>query len=181
MMWAASAAVVLVASALVSAGRSKGATSAAGILVWLPIYVGYGLSFSVLIRQQVSGQRLLVCLGLILVAIRASALIASEMGIASKQRSQTAFPSFSSGLAGVAAAEVAAMVSLAFLDDPFSAGPLAILGVIVALAAALGDASGRTIAANASEPEPNLPPAAVIGAWVLALPAFFYGFRLYLT
>lgn len=181
LMWAASSAILLVATVLLLSRPSGSATAGAGILIWLPLYIGLGLSYAVLIRQQQPGPKLLLCLALIMFAVQGSALAASRMSGARPDNGKEGPPLLAVRLAGIAAAEVAAMASLTFLDEPFLAGPLAMLGIIVALAAMLGEASGRLLALDLPKGRTGLRPLAALDAWVMAMPAFFYSFRLYLT
>lgn len=180
LMWAGTMALLIVAGTLLSFRPANGVARTGGALIWLPFYVGFGLSYAVLIRQQEAGKQLLFCVALILAAYKGSTLVASKIAVP-KSANVPGGGLLLMRLAGIAAAEVAAMAALTFLEEPFSPGPLAILGLLVAFAAMLGEAAGRMIVAGTAEAEVHFTPLAALDAWFIALPAFFYGFRLFLT
>lgn len=182
-LWAGASVVLFVALVLLFSRPPGDAVKVAAVLVWLPFLIGFGLSYSVLIKREAQGQRLLLCVCLILLAYKGSAVVATAPRFAAESPVQRI--TLSVRLAGIAAAEVAAMVSLLFLEEPVDAGPLAMLGIMGGLAAMLGEASARSITSEPSlrpsEGRLSPPLMSAVDAWLVALPAFFYGFRLYLT
>jgi len=161
LLWAGAALILAVAPAMIFAASVKGATARAGGQVWIAFYAGVGLSYLILIRQTLPGLRLLICLLFMVIAYKAAKAL--------------------SGLsaAGVAAAGVAAALAAIVLQAPFTLWPMVILGLVVGAACLLGDFGGQMLSEELTGP--SLLVIGALDALLIALPAFYYGFRLYLV
>lgn len=168
----AMSAVVLVGAAkLVFKGLKEGAVVSYSHLLIRVLTTGFLLSFLPMIRSIGEGQDLIWAFLLSLSAMYfAKRLTAARFA----EPSQRWVPL----VAGVAASATVSAVSLVFLPDTFSLAAMLILGVTVGLAGLLGEVSERMLSTGAPGRERFW---RGLGPLLVAAPAFFYAFRLYLT
>jgi len=183
LLWALALAVLVVGSRIVVSGAIEGCARAAGVSLWLSLYFGFTLSFAVLIRRTHGGVRLLAALA-IMILLYKLAVIVVDAGSAKSRRIAATGLTRPVVSAGLAASVAGAVIGLAFLRSPFTLKPMVVLGVVAGLAALLGDSASSLISSDlrGGDAKPaGLPVLMSLDSLLLALPAFYYGFRLYVT
>jgi|GEM_PF-507884 len=183
LLWALSLAVLAVGSRLVVANAVEGSVREVGVSLWLALYFGFSMSFSVLIRHSQNGVRLLAAIAIMIVLYKVAVRLA---GIGSADSTNIAGTCLTPKivLVGLAASVAGALVALTFLASPFTIESMIVLGLIVGVASLLGEATSSLIASDlsgSSETSGELPIFMALDSALLALPAVYYGFRLYVT
>jgi len=156
-------------------GHKQGAVKAMASAAFVAIYLGFLSSFALLIRLHTNpGHRLISAVLVMLMVLKIATMLGSSFGPSRKTLGWR-----TSGLA-IAGALLGALMSVPLVRGALGLTQMALLGVIVGSAAAVGLAATDLIAAGFAGGRPwRL--TARLAPILLALPAFFYGFRLYLS
>lgn len=169
-------------------GTRSGKIRSIGASLLIVFYVGMLGSFLILIRLvDQHGTRLTAALVLMISGYQAARILGESPSAASLNPSLRGAPSWVGLVAGVAGCMIGALISLLFLEAPFSLGPMAALGLIVAISLVIGELAGLMIRSDSgiNDREATLPGSGGLLLWLhpvlLGAPAFFYSFRLYLT
>lgn len=180
LMLAAAAMLVALAVPPLVRGLRPGALASAAATLFGALYVGFLGSYAVLVRGADRGALLLPLL--------AGLVGLFHLGRAFGRRGAPPGEETLRGpVAGIGATLVGGLGAALLLDPPFDPGPMAGLGLSVGLASSLGGLAGTLVRADLGVADRD---AAVPGrggllarleALLLAAPAFFYAFKLYLT
>lgn len=155
---ASAAAPVILLSSYVIGGLKPEVVESVGVSSFHVLLVGLGLSMVVAVESLSEGHLLIFALLLILALGSAPYMIWANA------------PTWRAAVAGFVASEIGAAASLLFLGPPVTAGPLLFVGLLTALAAAAGRASG---ALTRIQP--------LLNAFLFAAPSFYFGFKFFLT
>jgi hypothetical protein len=171
--------LVVVGARFVAGGLRGGVLTSVASSVLVIVYVGFLGSFTALLRSGASGTRLIASLVLMLLAFGAVRAFVDSRSRADRPAGWTAFA------AGTAASVVFAVVSLLFLPSVLGVRAMVSLGLIVGVAASVGEASGRMFRSGAGALEAVMPGSGGLvgrlGPALMAAPALHYGLKLYLS
>ncbi|MGH2704224.1 MAG: phosphatidate cytidylyltransferase [Actinomycetota bacterium] len=180
---AAAVAVLGIATVFVLRGLRPAAVSGAAVTLLPALYVGFLGSYPLLLRSSPRGAALVTAFLLMLAAYHLGRWLAGHARI----------PSWVPGgdtrveVAGVLGCLVAAAVAGPLMSFRFAAAPFLGLGIAVGVAAALGSIAMELLRRDLRVQDrlgamPGFGGLLMqLGPVLLAGPAFFYGFRLYLT
>lgn len=147
------------------------------------LYIGLPAAYMVLIRLTERGPYLVVAFLLMVGAYQ----LAARIGSASRRSRGVGGRGWSGPVLGIVACLIAASGATRLSATPLGLSSVVGLGLIVGVAAAVGDLSGgRLRLERPSDDRESLRPVRsgflrLLDAALLAAPAFFYGYRLYLT
>lgn len=152
--------------------------------------VGLGLlgGFAILLRQSNDGRRLVFAFATMIAGYHIGSWVGTRrLAGGPVMPSLSATPTWWGVVFGLAGSVLGSFVSLTFMEPPFVSTAALALGAIVALAAIVGSLGGRMIRADlgVSERSASVPGLgglyARLDTMLVTVPAFYYGFRLYLT
>lgn len=182
LLWSSAAAFVLLATSSIAGGLRRRLVESLGRALLGVLYLSLLGSHLILIREFPEGAPMVTTFVLMSAAyLGASVLV--ERHLAHGPNSGGFWAGWKSAAAGLAAAEGVAFVARSLIGLPIGPTGMAILALVVAAAAAAGRAIGGLAASVVAGSEPAGEPGAVgyLTAGLLAVPAFYYGFRLYLA
>lgn len=152
------------------------------------VYVGFLGSFAILVRQTVDGEQLVLALAVMLAGYHAGSWLGNaKLGGAEIMPSLSPTSTWWGAVFGFAGALLGSFVALTFMKPPFEPSTAIALGAIVATGAVFGRLGGRMVRFDLglSELRTSVPGLGGIFArldtLIVTVPAFYYGFRLYLT
>lgn len=186
--FAAALAVMILAATNVAAGLRKDTLLRIAASCFVALYAGLVAAFAELLRTSALGHRLFMAYLLILAGYHVGSWIGgTRIGGSAVVPSLGTSPTWWATVFGMAGSLLGAALALTFMGPGFGGPAAAALGSIVGLSALLGDLSGRMMRADlgVGERRASVPGLggllARIDTVILSLPAFYYGFKLYLT
>ena len=187
LLWAATISFVVLAGASIMRGLRPGLVASLALALLDVVYISSLGSHLVLIKDFRSGSQMVTAFFLMAGAYEAaSALVVArrpERRATPKAARHKAWFDWRAGLAGALACEVVALGARMLIGLPLEMTAILILGLVVAAAAALGSAIGGLVAEDLGARLSGREVAALrhLNAALVAAPAFYYGFRLYLS
>lgn len=185
-----SAAVPSVAAAKEAEVRETSSHALKGVAasIFGAILLGMFGAFSILLRDSSDGKRLVWALAAMILGFHIGSWVGTRRLAGPPVISSLAeVPTWWGIVFGVAGSVLGSFVSLTFMEPPFISSAALALGAIVAMSAIVGSLGGRMIRADlgVSERSASVPGLgglyARLDTLLLTVPAFYYGFRLYLT
>lgn len=187
-VFAAAAVFLMLASSYVVAGLRPEILKSLGLSLLFTYYVGVPAAYFMLIRGRERGVTLMASFVLILVCFHLARLaLLAWVGAGRAPGIIAGHPVWWGAVAGIAGSLLGALGSSLLVDLPAGGAMVLPLGAIAGLGAAVGDLAGRLLRSDVGlgERESTVPGygglAARLDTLLLSAPAFFYGFRLYLT
>lgn len=187
LMLGAAAAMILVAAPAVLRGQRPGAIDALAASLFTVMYVGFLSSYAVLVRGAGRGRQLLLALSAMVALYHLGRWFGTSR-LGRRLESPAGWvPSLRGAVLGVAGSLLGALGSVLVLRAPFDLAPMLGLGLSTGVASTVGSLSGALVRTDLKlgALEATVPGyggiVARLEAVLFAAPAFFYGFRLYLT
>lgn len=180
--------VIGVASVHIARGLRPDSLRTLSATVFGAVYTGLLAAFAILMRTHLAGDLMVLTFafdfgGYLLGSWTAKSILRGRMaGSAVGLR-----PSWREAVLGCAGAVLGSLLSLAFMPSPYVASTAVILALIVTAAAILGELSGKMLRADlgVGDLAASVPGMGGIvfrlDGLIFAVPAFYYGFRLFLS
>jgi hypothetical protein len=187
LLWAATISLGVLAGASVLRGLRPGLVASLALALVDVVYISSLGSHLVLIKDFRSGSQMVTAFFLMVGAYEAaSAMVAArrpEGRATAKAVPHGAWFDWRAGLGGALACEAVALGARTLIGLPLEVTAMLILGLVVAAAAALGSSIGSLVAEDLGARLSGREVAALrhLNAALVAAPAFYYGFRLYLS
>jgi hypothetical protein len=187
LLWGPTITFAILACASVLRGLRPGLVASLALAVLVVVYVASLGSHLVLIKEFRSGSQMVTAFLLMTGAYEtAAALVAARRRAApspGENNRPWAWFDWRAGLAGALACEAVALASRYVIELPMKMTAVLILGLAVAGAAMMGNAVGAFVAEDVQKRVRAADAASLrhVNAVLLAAPAFYYGFRLYLS
>jgi hypothetical protein len=187
LLWGPTITFAVLAGASVLRGLRPGLVASLALAIFAVVYIAALGSHLILIKDFRSGSQMVTAFLMMTGAYEgASAFVAARRrggpGAGEVSRPWDWFD-WRAGLAGALACEAVALGAWFVIDLPMKIAAVVILGLVVAAAAATGNAVGAFVAEDVRNRvrEADVPALRHLNAVLLAAPAFYYGFRLYLS
>jgi CDP-diglyceride synthetase len=181
-------AVIGTASWKVLGGLRPESLKAIATTIFGSVLLGLLGGFAILLRHSHDGRRLVLAFATMIAGYHIGSWVGTRrLAGAPVMPSLSATPTWWGIVFGLAGSVLGSFVSLTFMEPPFMGSAALALGAIVALAAIVGSLGGRMIRADigVSERSASVPGLgglyARLDTLLVTVPAFYYGFRLYLT
>lgn len=169
-------------------GTNSNALKGVATSIFGAILLGLFGAFSILLRDSGDGRRLVMAFAAMILGFHIGSWVGTRRLAGPPVMSSLAdVPTWWGVVFGIAGSLLGSFVSLVFMEPPFVSSAALALGAIVAMSAIVGSLGGRMIRADlgVSERTASVPGLgglyARLDTLLLTVPAFYYGFRLYLT
>lgn len=180
--------VIGIAAVYVVAGVRPESLRNLSATILTALYLGLLGGFAILVRRHESGDRLVFAFALIFGGYQIGSWIGTAgLGGARVMPSVSATLKWWGVVFGLAGGLLGSLLALTFMEPPFGPSTAASLAAVVGVSALIGDLAGRMLRRDLGIGE-RLASIPGMGGFVarldrvaLSLPAFYYGFRLYLT